>query len=190
MNKDNLEILPPDQFQIEKPPCIRAALMEHATFQIHKEFGERINEILDDFCRTAKIDRPAAFILAHDQLNRKLNPYREMAQKIMEPFRIKLDTAMKLEKNGQIEAAIMLYEELIDAGFVASTPYNRLRIIYSKHKKFEKAIDACLSFISTLKVLDSFDANPRYTKQIKEFSDHIDKLRQKTGTVITGRVLD
>jgi hypothetical protein len=190
MNKDNSEILPPDQFQIEKPPCIRAALMEHATFQIHKEFGERINEILDDFCRTAKVDRPTAFILAHDQLNRKLNPYREMAQRIMEPFRIKLDMAMKLEKKGQIEAAAILYEELADAGFVASMPYDRLRIIYTKQKRLQKAIDACSSFISTLKVLDSFDANPRYTKQIKEFSEHINKLKQKMGTVIIGRVLD
>jgi hypothetical protein len=98
--------------------------------------------------------------------------------------------AMKLEKKGQIEAAAILYEELADAGFVASMPYDRLRIIYTKQKRLQKAIDACSSFISTLKVLDSFDANPRYTKQIKEFSEHINKLKQKMGTVIIGRVLD
>jgi hypothetical protein len=52
-----------------------------------------------------------------------------------------------LEKEGNIDAAIALYEANIAARFDGTHPYERLRIIYSKQKCWDDAIRVCRAYI-------------------------------------------
>jgi hypothetical protein len=182
-------MLPPSQFQIEKPPCIRAAMMEYAVSEINSDFGKKINEILDEFTREAKVDRPTAFIMAKKQVDKQTQPYIEAAQRIMEPLRTTLYNAQELERKGQVDGATTLYEKLTEAGFTGSMPYERLRIIYTKQKQYEKAIAACQSFIATLNMLQSFAPRPQYIKLIEEYKLYIDKLNLRAGTTLEGKIV-
>jgi hypothetical protein len=148
---------PPNQFQLEKPPCIRAALMEHVVGEIRSDFMKNMGGIIDEF--------------------------------IMAPYRTTLQNAQELEKQGQIEGASLLYEKLVDACFTASMPYDRLRIIYTKQKQFDKALAVCESFIATLKMLQSFQARPQHVRQIEDCKIQIEKMKLKTGKTVDGKVV-
>lgn len=47
---------------------------------------------------------------------------------------------IELEKLGETERAVALYEENVTEGFEGNGPYDRLRIIYGKQKRYEEAI--------------------------------------------------
>ncbi len=185
----NTDLMPPEQFQIEKPPCIRAAMMEHVVAEINKDFGDKLGIILDEFTNKAGVDRPTAFMIAYQQLNKKLEPYILMAETIMNPYRTTLSNAQELERLGKVEGAIALYEKLVEAGFTASMPYERLRILYTKNKDFSKAIIACQSFIAMLETLESMFFHPSNVKLIETYKSHIDKLRLKMNKIIDGKLL-
>jgi|SRR6266545_148047 len=52
-----------------------------------------------------------------------------------------------LEKEGNVDAAIALYEANITAQFPGTHPYERLRIIYTKQKRWDDAIRVCRAYI-------------------------------------------
>ena len=95
-------MLPPSQFQIEKPPCIRAAMMEYAVSEINSDFGKKINEILDEFTREAKVDRPTAFIMAKKQVDKQTKPYIEAAQKSWNRFALHFTTRKNLNEKDKL----------------------------------------------------------------------------------------
>lgn len=49
----------------------------------------------------------------------------------------KMQMAKSLEKVGNIEAAISLYEELVRNKFKGGAPYNRLLVIYKREKRYD-----------------------------------------------------
>jgi hypothetical protein len=51
------------------------------------------------------------------------------------------------EKAGDLDAAIALYEANVAAHFEGSHPYDRLRIIYTKQKRWDDAIRVCRAYI-------------------------------------------
>lgn len=53
-----------------------------------------------------------------------------------------------LENAGNVADAVKLYEANVRDGFDGSHPYERLRVIYSREKRFEDAIRVCEAFIS------------------------------------------
>ena len=52
-----------------------------------------------------------------------------------------------LEKEGNVDAAIALYEANIYAQLPGTHPYERLRIIYTKQKRWDDAIRVCRAYI-------------------------------------------
>jgi hypothetical protein len=56
--------------------------------------------------------------------------------------------AIALEKTGQIDAAIIIYEISVADEFFGTHPYDRLRIIYSQRKWWEDAIRVCEAYLS------------------------------------------
>jgi len=52
----------------------------------------------------------------------------------------------ELEKLGQMDSAIALYEANVMDGFEGAFPYERLRIIYRKARRFQDAIRVCEAY--------------------------------------------
>lgn len=84
----------------------------------------------------------------------------------------------KLEKNGQIEEAIDLYEKNAEIFTTTSHPYHRLRIIYTRQKKFHKAIEACEKAIKAYKIYGQVTDHD-LSDVIAEFEAWIEKLEKK-----------
>lgn len=54
---------------------------------------------------------------------------------------------MTLEKSGDVEKAVDLYEANLKDRFDGSHPYDRLRIIYSRSNQYDDAIRVCQAYI-------------------------------------------
>jgi len=76
-----------------------------------------------------------------------------------------------LEKEGRVEAAIIIYELSVADAFFGTHPYDRLRILYSKRHWYEDAVRVCQMYLSL---------PDRPVGQDKpHFKHHLDKLRAK-----------
>ncbi len=85
-----------------------------------------------------------------------------------------------LEKQGEVDKAIALYEENISDLFGGDHPYDRLRVIYSKQKRFSEAIRVCRAFVKIADTLlqegsQRSDLKPKREK----FISWIKKLEKK-----------
>lgn len=58
-----------------------------------------------------------------------------------------------LEKRGQLEEAIALYEANVRAGFDGNCPYDRLAVIYRKQKRYDDEIRVLQRGIGVLEAL-------------------------------------
>lgn len=67
----------------------------------------------------------------------------EFNQRVSSYFFESVQKAQKAEKDGDIEKAIEIYEELARSHFKSNLPYERLRIIYRKQKKHDEALRIC-----------------------------------------------
>lgn len=76
--------------------------------------------------------------------------------------------AKQLEKTGNIDQAIALLEMNVRDLFDGTFPYNRLRIIYTKQKRYHDAIRICQAYIN----------NP-HTGHGEPFQQQIIKLQEK-----------
>jgi hypothetical protein len=75
---------------------------------------------------------------------------------------------IELEKNGNIESAIIVYEISVADDFFGTHPYDRLRIFYTKTKWYKDAIRVCQSYL---------DLPNRANGQNKpHFRQHLEKL--------------
>lgn len=78
---------------------------------------------------------------------------------------------INLEKQGQLEAAVLIYEVSIADAFHGTHPYDRLRIIYTKWRWYQDAIRVCQAYL---------DLPDRMTGQNKaHFEHHLKKLQLK-----------
>lgn len=67
---------------------------------------------------------------------------------------------VRLEQAGQGDDAIELYEELVALCCQQNFPYTRLRVIYTKQKRFEDALRVCKSFREAIGLLaDALEKN-------------------------------
>jgi hypothetical protein len=83
-------------------------------------------------------------------------------------------TGRKLEEQGKIEKAIVLYEANVSDQFRGTHPYDRLRIIYSKRQDYTNAARVCRAFLNVPVHHDRPDQATR-----KQFLDHYEKLRKR-----------
>ena len=59
-----------------------------------------------------------------------------------------LESAQRLEDEGKLDAACALYETLALNQFIGTLPYDRLRIIYTRQKRYADAIRVCDAYLS------------------------------------------
>ena len=80
--------------------------------------------------------------------------------------------AMDAEKNGDINKAIQLYEQVISKRFDGNRPYDRLAVIYHKQKKYDDE-----RRVLTL-AIDVFtrDVNPSRADRLPKLQKFHDKL--------------
>ena len=85
---------------------------------------------------------------------------------------LKSHEAQDLERDGKVDEAISIYELLVKYKYPHPGPYERLRILYSKRKRYRDAIKVCRAFISVHKKVG-------YSEQAQKFAEWIPKLQQK-----------
>lgn len=84
------------------------------------------------------------------------------------------EEARQLEKSGNIEQAIALFEESVRDQFLGTLPYERLRIIYTRLKRYEDAIRVCQVYVD-----NPYLKGGGKTEGRQEFREKIRKLREK-----------
>ncbi len=100
----------------------------------------------------------------------EMTAYSEAEQALFGVMVDRNQQGITLERSGQLDEAIALYEANINDRFVGTHPYERLRIIYTKRKDYEQAIRVCQTFVG----LQNVPADKK-----AQFKEHIQKLRQK-----------
>ena len=106
-------------------------------------------------------------------------PYRKAASEIASQIQEYVAKAQNFEKTGETEQSIISYEQSIAGGFLALLPYERLRVIYTKQKKYEKAIRVCKRYIEVLKMVKTFWPQYPNIRQIPKYQEEIKKLNAK-----------
>lgn len=100
-----------------------------------------------------------------------MEAYMMAAQEIEDVVVSRNLNGKEYESDGDESKAIILYEANLKDRFDGSHPYERLRIIYSRHKRYEDVIRICQSYI------DYGQHDPKLKTKYEEI---IDKLREKS----------
>jgi len=120
------------------------------------------------------------FVIDSLEMGRKLAlPYRQASLEIDRRLGEQLTQAQKFEKANEIQNAITLYEQNINDGFLASLPYERLRIIYEKQKNYQSAIRVCKRYIEILQMVSKFWSQYPNLRQIPKYQEIIKRLNAK-----------
>ncbi|MCW0507970.1 tetratricopeptide repeat protein [Riemerella anatipestifer] len=97
-----------------------------------------------------------------DRFNELLNKTAELNNK-----------GIALEKAGNIEEAIGVYNECVELGYTASHAYERLMILYRKIRECEKEKEIIQ------KAINKFNDNPHRKKDIEKWIKRLDRLMKK-----------
>lgn len=118
---------------------IKVNILEWVKYQ--NDSGVPLNAIMD------KLMKESGQINELELLSAKRDEYMDAANKIQDIFVSKNLDGIQFEKDGADNKAIQLYEENIKDRLVGSHPYERLRIIYTRKKRYEDVIRVCKSYI-------------------------------------------
>lgn len=77
------------------------------------------------------------------------------------------------EKEGNIKAAIKIYEKNLEIGYPATHSYTRLMIIYHKEKRYEDEVRVIK------KAIEVFSSDSRYNKDVAKWQERLNKLTNK-----------
>jgi tetratricopeptide (TPR) repeat protein len=84
-----------------------------------------------------------------------------------------------LEHQGRVDDAIALYEQNVSDRFGGDHPYERLRVIYTKRKQYDDAIQVCQIFIDVADALLSSGSRRSDLKPKREkFAEWVTKLER------------
>lgn len=174
INKNTFTL--PEELFLGLPSGIRSELLIR--------FAQAIESGTDPFKNSnlEKLPIPVRWDFIIDSLNtgKELSqPYRQVAFEIASQIQEYVTKAQNFEKAGETEQSIIFYEEGIADGFLASLPYERLRVIYTKQKKYEKAIRVCKRYIEILKMVETFWPQYPNIRQIPKYQEEIKKLNAK-----------
>lgn len=146
-----LDLLPPSQMFLDHPPGIRSQLLSSLSLKLF------------------------------DVDMKQSQAYARAADTLGAVFSKRISQAALLEREGEIDKAIRIYQKVADDLFDGSYPYERLRILYSKRKEYDKAIRACQQYIemaNTLLELGAPREDELQTKKAK-FAEWIPKLQKR-----------
>lgn len=123
------------------------------------------------------------FVINSLEMGRKLAlSYRQASLEIDQRLGERLAQAQKFEKSNDIQNAIALYEQNISDGFLASLPYECLRIIYEKKKDYQNAIRVFKRYIEILQMVSVVWSQYPNIRQIPKYQEFINKLSAKLKT--------
>ena len=166
----------PDSLFVDLPAGIRSVLLVQTAQAIESGTDPFVNLKLTKLSLPARFD----FIVSSLEMGRKFAlPYRQAALEIDQRLGERLTQAQKFEKADEIQNAIVLYEQNINDGFLASLPYERLRIIYEKQKSYQDALRVCNRYIEILEMVGVFWAQYPNLRQIPKYQEFIKKLSIK-----------
>ena len=170
------EFPPPESLFVGLPAGIRSVLLDRT--------AQAIESGADPFkdSNLAKLSPPARFdyIANSIEMSRTwASPYRKASLEITEKLQSNLSNAQKLEKSGEIQNAVNVYEYCMENGFLGSLPYERLRIIYTKQGQFQNAIRVCKRYIEILEMVKEFWHQYPNIRQIPQYKEMIKKLSTK-----------
>ncbi len=121
--------------------------------------GVPLNTIYKSFLRTSHDHMEYEEMLAHYDIQNSI-------EDILVDRNV---NGKQLEKDGRTEDAVELYEANVADCFDGSHPYDRLRIIYSKHGRYSEAIRVCEAYLK----------NDNPGKDEQTFQQHVDNLRSR-----------
>lgn len=125
----------------------------------------------------AKFDhtRPSGRDIAQLQkITRHNGACLDVERAIMQVMIDRNEEARQLERDGVIEQAIVLYEESVHDQFLGTFPYDRLRIIYTRQKRYVDAIRVCQVYVD-----NPYLKGAGQTEGRQEFREKIKKLKEK-----------
>ena len=173
--KEN-EFPTPDSLFIDLPAGIRSILLVQTAQAIESGTDPFKNSNLTKLSVPARLD----YVVSSLEMGRTLAlPYRQAALVIDQHLGERLTQAQKFEKANEIQSAIALYEQNINDGFLASLPYERLRIIYEKQKNYRNAIRVCKRYIEILQMVSTIWSQYPNIRQIPKYQETIKKLSAK-----------
>ncbi|NOH00713.1 MAG: hypothetical protein HND47_01410 [Chloroflexi bacterium] len=165
----------PDNLFVDLPAGVRSVLLIQ-TAQAIDSGTNPFKENLTNLPLSVRLD----FVIDSLEMGRKLAlPYRQAALEIDQRLGERLTQAQKFEKSNDIQSAITLYEQNISDGFLASLPYERLRIIYEKKKDYQNAIRVCKRYIEILQMVSEIWAQYPNIRQIPKYQENIKRLCAK-----------
>lgn len=171
------ELPPPETLFLELPAGIRSLLLLQMAQAIEEgavPFKHRA--LLDSLYGEDRLE----FIITAFRIGREMGqPYRIAANDIDGKLQRGISAGMALEKAGDIEGAIDVYENLLHDGPIGSTPCERLRILYTKRKEYGNAVRACMRYIQILSVLEQVEPGYPNVQLIPHYQEWIVKLSKK-----------
>ena len=119
-------------------------------------------------------ERQRMMLSDHRQPEERLRAFEAYNHAIRQLFNVmaeRNERGRRLEKLEKVDQAIPLYQANIADCMQASLPYDRLRIIYTRQKRYEDAAWVCQAYLSL---------PDREHGQAKEhFRHHLEQLRRK-----------
>jgi tetratricopeptide (TPR) repeat protein len=160
-----IEHLPPSRMFTEYPQAIRARLL--SDYAIHTLTWREIDLV--------KAYGHEVDAIRNKQLNR--NNYATALER-------RAKHTMDNEKAAaMLDEAIALYEANVREVFEGSGPYERLRILYTQRKQYDKALAVCLAYIRmdslTVQACGSWAYPDAMEKKLRRFQVWADKLTAK-----------
>lgn len=170
------EFPPPESLFAGLPAGIRSVLLDRTAQAIESGTDPFKDSNLAKLSPLARFD----YIASSIELGRNwAAPYRKASLEITEKLQAHLSNAQKLEKAGEIQKAVALYESCVDDGFLGSLPYERLRITYTKQEQYQNAIRVCKRYIEILEMVREFWHQYPNIRQIPQYQEVIKKLSAK-----------
>lgn len=166
----------PDSLFVDLPAGIRSVLLVRTAQAIESGTNPFDSTNFTKFPLPIRLD----FVIDSLEMGQKLAlPYRQAALEIDQRLQECLTHAQNFEKYNEVQEAIALYEKNINDGFLASLPYERLRIIYEKQKSFQNAIRVCNRYIEVLQIVSTFWSQYPNIRQIPKYKENIKRLSEK-----------
>lgn len=175
--KPSKEIPSASTYKLEYPPLLRVELLQQMAMKIRSGSGEFTSSEM--FKSMGFLQRINVMLTGMEGLFKIALEFDNEALRISQGYPYITDLH-DLEKRGHIEIAKVGYEILIAAGFTGSMPYDRLRIIYTREKKYLDAIRVCHRYVSVLKQLSTIHPSAPNLHLIPEFEEWARKLDVRT----------
>jgi len=171
--------LSPDQLFIGEPVGMRALAFDCLAREFHKLFDAKFDDVINNIMKVQKTNRIDATIKAQYYIEQVRNLYADEAENLAKPIREIMYRAIEEEKVGNVNQAVQLFEQVAEHAFPPSTPYERLRIIYTKQGFYQDAIRICKRYIEVLNMVKAFWVDYPNIRSIPKYQGYIDRLTIK-----------